>query len=72
MLAFLFSDYMLTMRIFPEAISSWDIDQTAWYINGLMQKRRNSIANALELRLFCIKSLICGVSSEIYGIIVWP
>ena len=28
------------------------------YLNGLMQKRRNSIAKALELRLFCIKSLI--------------
>ena len=28
------------------------------HINGLMQKRRNSIANALELRLFCIKLYI--------------
>ena len=24
-------------------------------LDGLMQKRRNSIANALELHLFCIK-----------------
>ena len=28
------------------------------YIDDLMQKRRNSIADALELRLFCIKSSI--------------
>ena len=28
-------------------------------IDGLMQKRCNSIANALELRLLCIKPLIC-------------
>ena len=28
------------------------------YINGLMQKRRNSIANALELHLLCIKPSI--------------
>ena len=24
------------------------------YVNGLMQKRRNSIADAMELRFFCI------------------
>ena len=28
------------------------------HIDGLMQKRHNSIANALELRLFCIKPWI--------------
>ena len=28
-------------------------------IDGLMQKRRNSIANALELRIFCIKLSKC-------------
>ena len=28
-----------------------------------MQKRRNSIANALELRLFCIKQSICKVAA---------
>ena len=28
------------------------------HICALMRKRRNSIANTLELRLFCIKSLI--------------
>ena len=27
-------------------------------VDGLIQKRRNSIARALELRLFCIKPLI--------------
>ena len=29
------------------------------YIGGLMQKRRNSSALALELRPFCIKLSIC-------------
>ena len=29
-----------------------------------MQKRRNSIANALELRLFCIKPLKCLIEDE--------
>ena len=34
-------------------------------IDILMQKRRNSIANALELRLFCIKPLnYCGTSKH--------
>ena len=28
------------------------------HIDGLMQERRNSIANALELRLSCINPLI--------------
>ena len=28
------------------------------YFNGLMQERRNSIANTLELRLSCINPLI--------------
>ena len=28
------------------------------HIDGLMKKRRNSIANALELRIFCIKPSI--------------
>ena len=33
------------------------------YVDGLMQKRRNSIANVLKLHLFCIKPLIYnGVS----------
>ena len=29
------------------------------HIDGLMQKRRNSIADALELRLFCIRLTMC-------------
>ena len=33
-------------------------------IDGLMQKRRNSIANALELRLICIKPSIWYTSRE--------
>ena len=30
------------------------------YIAGLMQKRRNSIGNAVQLHLFCIKPLMWG------------
>ena len=40
------------------------------YIDGLMQERRNSIANALELRLSCIKPSI-SYSMQYYCIIVW-
>ena len=29
------------------------------YIDGLVQQRRNSIANTLELRISCINSTIC-------------
>ena len=39
------------------------------YINGLMQKRRASIANALELRLFCIKPSIYGQIDNLRSII---
>ena len=31
------------------------------YLDGLVQKRRNSIANALAWRLFCTNPLICAV-----------
>ena len=31
---------------------------TAVYIDGLVQERRNSIANALELRLSCTNGLV--------------
>ena len=31
------------------------------HIDGLMQKRCNSIADALELHLFCIKPSICNI-----------
>ena len=34
-----------------------DIKQDCYQYDGIMQKRRKSIANALELRLFCIKPL---------------
>ena len=30
------------------------------YINGSLQKRRNAIAHALELRIPCIKPSVCG------------
>ena len=39
--------------------SSFQLIMAYWHqFDGLMQKRRNSIANALELRLFCIKPSI--------------
>ena len=45
---------------FPKARCVTEVHgQIRIYIDGLMQKRRNSIANALELRLFCIKPPIC-------------
>ena len=33
--------------------------QVNWYIDGLIQERRNSIANALELRLSCTSPSTC-------------
>ena len=41
----------------------WDqnLSSLCLHIDGLMQKRPNPIANALELRLFCIKPLICNI-----------
>ena len=33
-------------------------------MDGLMQKRRNSIANTLELRLFCIKPSLRGTDLQ--------
>ena len=32
--------------------------QLRWYIDGLIQEKRNSIANAMELRLSCINPSI--------------
>ena len=32
--------------------------------DGLVQERRNSIANALELRLSCTNLLICNMEEE--------
>ena len=37
------------------AVRSWCVS----YFDGLMQERRNSIANALKLRLFCTNPSIC-------------
>ena len=35
-------------------------------IDGLVHERRNSIANALELRLSCTNPLICKYSKQMY------
>ena len=35
------------------------------HIDGLVQEKRNSIANALELRLSCTNSLICNSFSDL-------
>ena len=35
-----------------------------WYINGLLQERRNSIANAMELSLSCTNPLTCTCVPE--------
>ena len=37
-------------------IQDWQMKHGRSYVDGLMQKRRNSIANALELCLFYIIS----------------
>ena len=45
-----------------------DLHQIDIYLNGLVQERRNSIANALELRLSCINPLIgCSGISSVWG-----
>ena len=44
----------------------WLLNSLEHDFDGLMQKRRNSIANALELRLFCIKPLICFLAVTQY------
>ena len=41
------------------------------HIDGLMQKRRNSIANALELRLFCIKPSVWSMEMNSYMYRAW-
>ena len=41
-------------------------DVTAVHYGGLMQERRNSIANALELRLSCTSPPMCYISSVYY------
>ena len=40
------------------------------YLDGLVQERHNSIANALELRLSCTKPPICWIlSPNILGLV---
>ena len=39
-----------------------------YHIDGLVQERRNSIANALELRLSCTHPSIRWLVSEMYGV----
>ena len=36
------------------------------YVAGLMQEPRNSIANALELRLSCTNPLMCAIPSTVF------
>ena len=49
-------------------VSLWIRTETRWtYIDGLVQERRNSIANALELRLSCTNQSIYGY----YNISLW-
>ena len=46
----------------PSIEKSFDVRYVyIWYINGLMQERRNSRADALEFRLSCSNSSIYGV-----------
>ena len=42
----------------PFYISDFLWDKTISYIDGLVLEKRNSIANALELRLYCTNPLI--------------
>ena len=45
---------------------------TRHHINGLVQERCNSIANALELRISCINPAIwCPVDINFYFMVVW-
>ena len=37
------------------------------YVDGLMQKRRNSSANTLELRLSCINPSMCVQEISVYN-----
>ena len=44
----------------PRKGDGWRLLFKICYIDGLVQERRNSIANALELRLCCTKPSICS------------
>ena len=46
---------MLSAKWWPFCLH---LNECVEYIDGLVQERSNSIGNALELRLFCIKPLI--------------
>ena len=44
----------------PVLHGDWCLWRLIDHIDGLVQERRNSIANALELRLYCTNPLICN------------
>ena len=64
---------LVTRKMFPfdDVIMKWNILFHTPQIDGLVQERRNSIANALELRLSCTNPSKCSLkrwapSSRIY------
>ena len=57
----IFNSSSLKFLVFIQA-KDWEA-----IINGLMQQRCNSIANALELHLFCIKPSICFQGDNYLG-----
>ena len=56
---FPFDDVIMLLWVLKSCLSSDSV--IAVHIDGLVQKRRNSSATALELRLSCINPLICNV-----------
>ena len=46
---------------------TWYLRLSDIHIDGLVEERRNSIANALELRLSCSKPSICVVGRRVAG-----
>ena len=49
----------------PYIQQSWFISSVdTEYVDGLVQERRNSITNALELRLSCANPSMCPLSDE--------
>ena len=65
-------EYSEMARSIPWLLMSWFFasqgHQQSWhwlYIDGLVQERRNSIANALELRLSFTNSSICSASGSL-------
>ena len=53
------------IRVSLSVLLRFKILQRVQYIDDLMQKRCNSIANALELRLFCIKPSISWMKTRL-------